>query len=370
MNWLYNLLKNTPDVKHGIGAPIIINNRFLDPEFDFFINPAQGKLPESEWSISGFQKAVSKVSKSVYWKWLLRKKLQTFNPDVIHAHFATAGCEVMLEVGQTGIPFVVSFYGYDYERVPFTKPIYKKKYIQLFEMADLFLVEGKHGASILEKMGCPAEKIKIQPLGIDVKKIKFYKRTKRIEQLNLIQAATFTEKKGHIYTLEAFIEAQKVCPNMSLTIIGEVSDKKLFISLRDLVFKENLDHKVHFESFVDPSRFHEYLSGFHVFIHPSTYASDMDCEGGAPVVLLDAQATGMPVISTRHCDIPGVVLHEKTGFLSEERDIQSLSEGIISYYKMDSEEYLDLSKRSRFFIEKQYNVRNLGKSMLKHYTEI
>ncbi len=59
---------------------------------------------------------------------------------------------------------------------------------------------------------------------------------------------------------------------------------------------------------------------------PVATLKDMDCEGGAPVVLLDAQATGMPVISTTHCDIPDEVVHGETGLLSPEKDVGALAE--------------------------------------------
>src|SRR5690606_39794503 len=47
----------------------------------------------------------------------------------------------------------------------------------------------------------------------------------------------------------------------------------------------------------------------HVFLSPSITASDGDTEGGAPVGLIEMAATGMPVISSRHADIPEVIEH-------------------------------------------------------------
>ena len=66
------------------------------------------------------------------------------------------------------------------------------------------------------------------------------------------------------------------------------------------------------------------MEGYHVFIQPSCYTATRDCEGGAPLVLLNAQATGMPVITTTHCDIPDEVIHNETGLLTAERDIEGL----------------------------------------------
>ncbi|MCS4101407.1 glycosyltransferase involved in cell wall biosynthesis [Salinibacter ruber] len=56
----------------------------------------------------------------------------------------------------------------------------------------------------------------------------------------------------------------------------------------------------------------------HVLLTPSVEASDGNNEGGAPVTLIEAAATGMPIVSSWHCDIPDVLHHKKTGLLAEE----------------------------------------------------
>ena len=66
----------------------------------------------------------------------------------------------------------------------------------------------------------------------------------------------------------------------------------------------------------------------HIFISPSITASDGDTEGGAPVTIIEMAATGMPIVSTRHCDIPEVVEDGVTGFLAPERDVNGLISNI------------------------------------------
>jgi len=69
----------------------------------------------------------------------------------------------------------------------------------------------------------------------------------------------------------------------------------------------------------------------HIFILHSVTASNGDMEG-TPVVLMEAQACGLPVISTYHSGVPEVVIDGKSGFLVPEKDIQALVEKIeISY---------------------------------------
>jgi colanic acid/amylovoran biosynthesis glycosyltransferase len=54
-------------------------------------------------------------------------------------------------------------------------------------------------------------------------------------------------------------------------------------------------------------------------------AADGDTEGGAPVTVIEAQAAGVPVAGTLHCDIPMVVKHGETGLLCPERDRTALA---------------------------------------------
>ena len=112
---------------------------------------------------------------------------------------------------------------------------------------------------------------------------------------------------------------------------------------------------------------YEFLKDYHVFIHPSHYSDAKDCEGGAPVVLLDAQSTGLPVIATTHCDIPGSVVHNKSGLLTPERDVTSLSDSIVRFYHMGQEEYNTFAMAGRKHVEEEFDVKVSAKRLEKLY---
>jgi glycosyltransferase involved in cell wall biosynthesis len=62
-----------------------------------------------------------------------------------------------------------------------------------------------------------------------------------------------------------------------------------------------------------------------VFVQHSVRTSGGDSEG-TPVSILEAGATGLPVVSTRHAGIKDVVQHKSTGFLVEEGDVEGMAE--------------------------------------------
>jgi colanic acid/amylovoran biosynthesis glycosyltransferase len=235
-------------------------------------------------------------------------------------------------------------------------------------VATFVVCEGKNGAQLLRKLGCQIEKIRIVKLGIDIASIPYFTRLKRANALALVQAATFTETKGLLYTVQAFLLALKECPQMTLTLVGEKWDKRYWEKVERLITSSGHLDKIQVLDFVE-NDFHQFISRFDVFIHPSCYSSLMECEGGAPIVLLDAQAVGLPIISTVHCDIPEEVVDGQTGFLSNERDVVSLKNSIVRFYHMENEEYQGFSHRARKHVFEHYDSVKNSQAMKIVYDE-
>ncbi|MCB0641358.1 MAG: glycosyltransferase, partial [Phaeodactylibacter sp.] len=335
-------------------------------------SPFQWQRLQSEWAVPAWQRGLAAFTTTYLplYQVYLKQRLRQIQPQVLHAHFANVGLRYLTMAQQLDLPLVVSFYGYDYEKLPHLFPKIRLQYQRLFEQAAAIITEGPHGASMLEKMGCPAEKIRVIPLGIRPEQIPFQAQQKPVNRLRLIQAATYTEKKGHRYTLEAFYLALSDCPDLELTLVGEVVDPDLFKSIQAFVDTKGLAERVHFIDFIAPDSFHQKLQAYDVFIQPSCYAEDRDCEGGAPVALLDAQASGVPVIATTHCDIPFEVRHEQSGLLSPEKDILALAESIRRFYRMGPEEFAGFSRNARKQVETHFNVAKSGAKLASLYKEL
>ena len=58
---------------------------------------------------------------------------------------------------------------------------------------------------------------------------------------------------------------------------------------------------------------------------------------GTPVAIMEAQASGLPVISTRHGGIKDVILEEETGLLCDEKDVDQMAISMIRLLKNKSE---------------------------------
>lgn len=363
-NWAYHLISNIPSIKTYVAARGYQNRVFFHPDFIFykhlFSNVDRERQLRRQTEILG----------KIKWRWYqvckvlfnnLKSELIEFSDqneiDLIHAHFADVGWYFRKIARRRGLPFVISFYGWDYEMLERTRPKFKKRIKRLFQEADAIICEGPYGAGILRSKGCPQHKIRVIPLGVRVDQIPFVPRKKATNRLKLIQIASFTEKKGYSYTIKAFHKALVNCPNMELTLVGGESQKGLRKKLVNEIEALALGKHVKVLSSIEYKQLHHFMSSFHVFIHPSYHAKNGDCEGGAPIVLLDAQATGMPVISTNHCDVPSEVQQMKTGILTKEKDISALVSSIKTFYEMTDTDYQTYALNARAHVENRYDIR-------------
>jgi colanic acid/amylovoran biosynthesis glycosyltransferase len=298
-------------------------------------------------------------------------------PKLVHAHFGPSGYMFLKLKRIFKIPLITTFYGYDLSSLPSQHPAWKMKYKKLFREGEIFLVEGSHMKKCLIELGCPEEKIIVQHLGIDLDLIKLVPRKllSEDEEIRILISASFREKKGNPYAVEAFGRVKQAHPELKLklTIIGdsrgspaeEEEKKKIFNTIQ----RYNLKDCVNILGYQPYSVFLRELYRHHIFLHPSVHASDGDTEGGAPVSIIEASASGMPVLSTTHCDIPEVVIDAKSGYLVPERDTDALAEKLeFLVLKQDLWERKGLCGREH--IEKNYDVEKQVQRLEEIYDEV
>jgi len=107
------------------------------------------------------------------------------------------------------------------------------------------------------------------------------------------------------------------------------------------------------------------MKNSHLFILPSIEAKDGDKEG-IPVVLMEAMATGIPVISTYHSGIPELIEDDKTGYLVKEKNIEELYKKMLQVI----ENYDSMNKithNARKKIEKDFNLIKQTNKLEKIY---
>jgi colanic acid/amylovoran biosynthesis glycosyltransferase len=279
---------------------------------------------------------------------------------VLHSHWGDIAWRDLPAAREANVPHVATFYGKDVNYLPQVKPIWAERYRELFAHISLVLCEGPHMGKCIEKLGCPSKKIQVLHLGVEVDQIVY--RPRRWNEggpFRVLIAASFREKKGIPYAIEAIGQLQDEVNQIEITIIGDASkDQRSHPEkekILDMLKRYRLESRTRMLGYQPHSVLFEEAYRHHLFISPSVTAVDGDTEGGAPVTIIEMAATGMPIISTTHCDIPAVVLHGKTGLLAPERDSTALSE-CLRWFIRHPERWQEMLEGGRKHVEDQYDV--------------
>jgi len=293
-----------------------------------------------------------------YGKWI-----QEVDGQLIHAHFGQEGFRCLAAKRETGLPMVTTFYGMDVSQLPRQK-VWQKRFKRLFADGELFLAEGSYMAQQLVKLGCLPERVQVQHLGVDLDKIPFFAPLERNNERPVVLTyAVFREKKGLVYAIRAFSKIANAYPLAQLRMIG---DGPLRGELEAEINELGLQGRVKMLGFLSHEVALEELRRATVLLYPSVMAKDGDTEGGAPVALIEAQASGTPIVSSLHADIPEVAPHEKCGLLFPERDIVGLATGLDTILGNEALR-AQMAKAGRVHVEVEHNLKIQAKRLENIY---
>ncbi|MDA8234022.1 MAG: glycosyltransferase [Clostridia bacterium] len=240
----------------------------------------------------------------------------------IHAHFGTGGIRVLAAQRKTGLPLLTSFHGVDVSSRPRQNPEYRLQLPQLFTQSTLCAAVSDYMKIQLINLGCPREKIVVIKSGIDLSKFPYSPpRLPCNGSLTLLSIGRLKEKKGMHLLIPAFARLSHLYPKARLLIGGEGGQKK---KLMRLVNDLGLAQSVFFLGPLSHQEVRVQLAQATIFVLACTTASDGDQEG-IPNVLMEAMASGLPVVAADHTGISELVSQGKTGLLAREGNIQDLA---------------------------------------------
>jgi colanic acid/amylovoran biosynthesis glycosyltransferase len=296
--------------------------------------------------------------------------LDRVQPHILHSHFGNSGWMNARLAADRGLPHVVTFYGQDVSMLPKKDPAWKGRYRELFASPKTtFLCEGSHMIRELVALGCPPEKACLHRLGVELDSIRFeHRHWKRGEPLRVLIAGSFREKKGIPYALEALGRMQKTLP-MEITVIGDAGSQEEKQRILGVIGQYGMESKVRMLGFKPHAVFFEEAYRHHLFLSPSVTAASGDTEGGAPVSLIEMVATGIPVVSSLHCDIPEVVLQGVTGWLAPERDVEGLVAAIGKWVE-NLEGWGPMVEAGRRHVEEHYSSTKQADRLAQLYRQL
>ena len=303
------------------------------------------KLPVHEKSLFSVLKMIKKL------EYLIREE----QVDLVHARSRVPAISAFFAAKKTNTPFITTAHGY-YSTHLLSRVMGWGRYVIVASS-----IIGRH---MMKDFGVPHERIRFIPRGVDLEKFKFveidpshHKTEYRIGVLGRI-----TPIKGHSFFLQAIARVVRMFGKVKILIIGSPpKDKPEYQEdLRTLAKKLKIDRFVEFLG--SRHDIPKIMSGLDLLVLPSV---GQEAFGR---VIIEAGASGVPVIATRIGGAVDIIEHEKTGLLVKPGDIMEMVDSIIKLLK-DRELAKDLAHDARKKVEDQYSLSRMSDETIKVYKE-
>lgn len=248
--------------------------------------------------------------------------LRAMDVRVVLAEYGPTGLSLLAACEKASIPLVVHFHGHDaYGQQVLQGP--GRHYARLFEGAAAIVAVSRAMEQQLLRLGAPLVKLHYNPYGVDVEM--FGGGDPARAPATFLAVGRFVDKKAPDLTLHAFGRALTQVPCARLQMIG---DGPLHEACSRLARTLGIERQVEFLGVRSHAEVASRMASARAFVQHSITALSGDSEG-TPVAVLEAQASGLPVVSTRHAGIPEVVQHGHTGVLVDEGDVDGMAEAMI-----------------------------------------
>jgi colanic acid/amylovoran biosynthesis glycosyltransferase len=249
-------------------------------------------------------------------------------PALIHAHFGIEGVYALPVARRLGIPLVTTFHGFDATlstAALMTSPAWANYPLfrsRLARQGDLFLCASGFIRERVLAMGFPAARTHVHYIGVDGGAIQ--PRDPAEETATILHVARLVEVKGAEYLIRAFAQVAGRFPNVELAIIG---DGPLKASLQALAKSLGVAERVRFLGALPHDQVLAWMRKAAMLVLPSVRTGTGRVEG-LGMVLLEAAATGVPVIGSRIGGIPEGIAEGETGLLAPEKNPDALARRI------------------------------------------
>jgi glycosyltransferase involved in cell wall biosynthesis len=174
----------------------------------------------------------------------------------------------------------------------------------------------------------PGKNIHIIPMGVDQQR--FHKKNqislgKSCDVPIILSVGRLVERKGLKYLIRAMEQVIKAYPDARLLIGGDGPEKE---HLMNESRRLNLEKSVEFLGFISNEEIPKIYSSADIFVLPSIVTQSGDTEG-LGVVLLEAMASGVPVIGSEIGGITDIIEDGKTGLFVKAGDPDDLAKKIL-----------------------------------------
>ena len=281
--------------------------------------------------------------------------------DHVHVHFANRAAHTALFLKEiSGIPFSVTAHGQDFMKDLGSDDLLR----EICAAAEFVAAETDYSRELLCDR-CPDSAAKIHRVynGIDLERFPTaHHKTASppFERPRIVSVGRLVAFKGFEHLIDACAELARRGFDFACDIIG---DGPMRDSLRAKIETSNLSSRVNLLGSLSQRAVLEKLQAANVF----ALASVTDAQGASdvfPTVILEAMASGCPVVSTRLAGIPELVVDGQTGILVSPGDSNALGQAFEQLLR-DGELRLRYGRAGRARIEQYFRIEDTVAPLLK-----
>src|SRR3954470_4258485 len=281
-----------------------------------------------------------------------------YRARLLHAHFGYYAAHTAAVARRLHRPWLVSLHGYDVLVMAPQDPDLPR-----IVAADAVIVPSLFLRDVAISRGFPSARLRVIPSGIRVRDYPFRERHAVSDGVvTATFAGRFVAKKGVLDAARAMAEAQKRHPRLHCVFVGY---GPLETELRDEVARLRLSATI--DDGRVPGAVRAALDRTDLVITPSRTAADGDAES-LGLVNVEAQACGVPVLSTRHGGIPDAVAPD-AGVLVAEGDITALAGALVDLVE-HPERWPAQGRAGRLHVERNFLLADRVREVEDLYAEL
>jgi len=301
----------------------------------------KGELPEKNIEEGFYIHRVSwkkiKVFGNILFSIKILKKLKDINPDIVHVEGLWIGIPGYLAKKILKIPYVVTGHGSDVYLQ--SKLLLNLRSKPVLKSADAVIALTENMKKEMENI-CK-KNVFVVPNGINLKEFENLSKIQNIKKEHrILFVGSLVSIKGIRYLIESMKMIRNKYSNAQLVIVGDGTDK---YKLEKLVIELDLCNCVSFVGKVPNHKIAQYMIESDIFVLPSL-------SEGFGIVLLEAMASGLPIVASNVGGIPSLIQNGVNGFLVDPKNPEKIAEKVLFLFN-NEDIMIKISKNNKKIVE-------------------